>query len=191
MALRPSEMREEPSNPNPKGIVKSKFRKEHVLPKCQTSCTKLSGIPEIKLKVKFRYQRRTLDSFSCFSNNHYGFFDHQAKGTQKVRKSVNDIKMYFKQFFTFLERTFTFRISLFRATYRSSSPDAFTKKGVLLQVRSIFTEEYPCGTFAWMFSCKLSKYSQDTFLEKHLWMTASVYMKVNTACAYRHSPVQS
>ena len=49
--------------------------------------------------------------------------------------------MYFKQFFTFLEKA------------------VFTKKGVLLQVRSIFTEEYPCGSFAWMFPCKVSKYS--------------------------------
>ena len=29
-ALRPSEMQEESSNPNPKGIVKSEFRKEYV-----------------------------------------------------------------------------------------------------------------------------------------------------------------
>ena len=99
--------------------------------------------------------------------------------------------MYIKQFFNFLERTSTFIISLFRVIYRSSSSDVFTKKGFLLQVRSIFTEEFPRGTFAWMFICKLSNYSYNTFLEKHLWMTGSVYMKVNTACAYRHSPVQS
>ena len=67
--------------------------------------------------------------------------------------------MYFKQFFTFLERTFTFIISLFRAICRSSSPDVINKKGVLLQVRSICKEEYPCGTFAWMFSRKMAKYS--------------------------------
>ena len=34
MALHPSEMREDLSNPNPKGIVKSEFRKEYVFPKC-------------------------------------------------------------------------------------------------------------------------------------------------------------
>ena len=34
MALCPSEMREESANSNPKGIVKSEFRKEYVLPKC-------------------------------------------------------------------------------------------------------------------------------------------------------------
>ena len=33
-ALRPSKMREELPNPNPKGIVKSKFWKEYVLQKC-------------------------------------------------------------------------------------------------------------------------------------------------------------
>ena len=99
--------------------------------------------------------------------------------------------MYVKQFFTFLERSSTFIIALFRVIYRSKSSDVFSKKGVLLQVRSTFTEEFICGTFAWMFSCKLSNYSYNAFLEKHFWMTASVYMKVNTACAYRHSPVQS
>ena len=30
-------------------------------------------------------------------------------------------------------------------------------------------------------STLLCKYSQNTFLEKHLWVTASVYQKVNTA----------
>ena len=44
---------------------------------------------------------------SCFLNNHYGFwkltFGHLAKVMQKVRKSVYNIKRYFKQFFT-LER---------------------------------------------------------------------------------------
>ena len=72
--------------------------------------------------------------------------------------------MYFKQFFTFLERTSTFIISLFRVIYRSKSPDVFIKKGFLLQLRSIITEEYPCRTFPWMLSCKLAKYTH-TFLE--------------------------
>ena len=49
--LGPSEMREELSIPNPKGIVKFEFRKECVLPECQTPCTKLSGLPKIKLKI--------------------------------------------------------------------------------------------------------------------------------------------
>ena len=47
---------------------------------------------------------------------------------------------------------------------RSKSPHVFIKKGVLLQLRSIITEEYPCGTFPWMLSCKLAKYTH-TFLE--------------------------
>ena len=76
--------------------------------------------------------------------------------------------------------------------YRSSSPEVFSEKGVLLQICSIFTEEYSWShTFAWIFSCKLSKLFVEHFLEKHLWVTASVYMKVNAAYAYRHSPVQS
>ena len=82
----------------------------------------------------------------CFINNHYGFwkitFGYQAKVTQKVRKSVYNIKTYFKQFFNFLERTSTFIIALFRAIYRSSYPDVFTKKGVLLQVVFLFEEFY-------------------------------------------------
>ena len=69
---------------------------------------------------------------SCFINNHYGFwkltFGHQVKVTQKVRKSVYNIKRCFKQFFTFLERTSTFIIALFRAIYGSSYPDVFIKK---------------------------------------------------------------
>ena len=51
MALHPPEMREELPNPNPKEIVKSEFRKEYVLPKCKMSCTKVSGLPKIKLKI--------------------------------------------------------------------------------------------------------------------------------------------
>ena len=51
-----------------------------------------------------------------------------VKVTQKVRKSVYNIKRCFKQFFTFLERTSTFIIALFRAIYGSSYPDVFIKK---------------------------------------------------------------
>ena len=57
---------------------------------------------------------------SCFINNHYGLkkltFGYQAKVTQKNRKSVYNIKMYFKQFFTFLERISTIIIYLERYT---------------------------------------------------------------------------
>ena len=50
----------------------------------------------------------------CFISNHYGFFGHQVRVTQKVRKSVKNIKMYL--FFTFLDRTSTFIIYLERYT---------------------------------------------------------------------------
>ena len=100
----------------------------------------------------------------------------------------------------YLEPHLDFLTSVFKTIYRSSSPQVLYKKGVLLQICSIFIKEYTCRsvismklsyTFAWMFFCKLSKYSQNTFLEKHIWVTASVYMKVNTAYDCRHSLVQT
>ena len=122
-----------------------------------------------------RYQRRTYTpSFVLYQQPLRLLKTNLWPSSESHAKSVYNIKRYFKQFFTFLERTSTFIISLFRAIYRSSYPDVFTRKCVLLQLRSIVTEEYPCGTFACIFSCKLSKYSWNTFLEKHLWMTASV-----------------
>ena len=98
----------------------------------------------------------------CFINNHYGFwkitFGYQAKVTQKVRKSVYNIKTYFKQFFNFLERTSTFIIALFRAIYRSSYPDVFTKKGVLLQVVFLF-EEFSGWLLLYIFSMYLPAFT--------------------------------
>ena len=108
--------------------------------------------------MQFRYQRRIYTLLSCFINNHHG---HQAKVTHKVKKSVYNIEMYFKQFFICLERTSAFTTSIFRTIYRSSSPD--------LQICSIFTEEYSWRNFfAWMFSCKLSKW----FVEQLSWKKA-------------------
>ena len=98
----------------------------------------------------------------CFISNHYGFwkitFGYQAKVTQKVRKSVYNIKTYFKQFFNFLERTSTFIIALFRAIYRSSYPDVFTKKGVLLQVVFLF-EEFSGWLLLYIFSMYLPAFT--------------------------------
>ena len=98
----------------------------------------------------------------CFINNHYGFwkitFGYQAKVTQKVRKSVYNIKTYFKQFFNFLERTSTFIIALFRAIYRSSYSDVFTKKGVLLQVVFLF-EEFSGWLLLYIFSMYLPAFT--------------------------------
>ena len=139
-----------------------------------------------------RHQRRIYTLFFVFYQQPQLIFGYQAKVTYKVRKSVYNIEMYFKQFFTCLERTSTFITSIFRTIYRSSSPEVFSKKGVLLQICSIFTEEYSWShTFAWMFSCKLSKLFVEQLSWKKLWVTASVYMKVNAAYACRHSPVQS
>ena len=146
--------------------------------------------------MQLRYQRRIYTPSFVFYQQPLWLLKtnlgHQAKVTYKVRKSVFNIEIYFKQFFTCLERISTFITSIFRTIYRSSSPEVFFEKGVLLQICSIFAEEYSWShTFAWMFSCKLSKLFVEHFLEKHLWVTASGYMKVNAAYAYRHSPVQS
>ena len=62
----------------------------------------------------------------------------------KVTRGGYNIEIYFKQFFTCLERTSTFINSVFRAIYKSSSRYVLSEKSVLLQIRSIFTEEYPC-----------------------------------------------
>ena len=65
MALYPPEMREELSNPNPKGFVKSEFRKENVLPKCKMSCTKVSGLPKIKLKIAIQVPKTHIYTLFC------------------------------------------------------------------------------------------------------------------------------
>ena len=122
-----------------------------------------------------------------------------VKLTYKVRKSVFITEMYFKKFFTCLERTSTFITSIFRTIYRSSFPEVFSIKGVLLQTSSIFTEEHSCKSvisihFTLLHGCSpvnCLNYSHNIFLEKHHWVTASVYAKVNAASACRHSPNQS
>ena len=53
------------------------------------------------------------------------------------------MEIYFKGFFNYLEKTSTFITSIFRTIYRSGSPEVFSKNGVLLQICSTFTEEYP------------------------------------------------
>ena len=55
------------------------------------------------------------------------------------------MEFYFKGFFNYLEKTSTFitYIYIFRTIYRSGSPLVFSKNGVLLQICTIFTEEYP------------------------------------------------
>ena len=57
--------------------------------------------------------------------------------------------------------------------------------------RSMISIKVKSNVFAWMFSCKLTKYLQNIFLEKYLWVTVSVYMEVNKIDASRHSPVQN
>ena len=135
-----------------------------------TSCAKLSGLICVKLKIGIQVIKTYIyPLFRLLSTTIGGFwkltFAHQAKVTYKVRKSVYNIEMYFKQLFTRLKRTSKCITSIFRTIYRSSSPEVFRKKGVLLQICSIFTKEYSWRhTFAWIFSCKLSNYSQNIFL---------------------------
>ena len=127
----------------------------------------------IKLKIAIQGTKDVyIPTLSRFINNHCSFwkltFDHQAKVTSEVRKSVYNIEMDFKQFFTWLETTSVFITYILRTTCRSSSPELFSKKGVLLQICSIFTIEHSCShTFAWMFSRKLSK----LFVEHLFWKT--------------------
>ena len=70
-----------------------------------------------------------ISPLSRFINKHYGFwkltFGHQVKVTYKVRKSVYNIEMHFKQFFTYLERTSTFITSIIRTIYWTNSPEVF------------------------------------------------------------------
>ena len=84
---------------------------------------------------------------------------------------------------------------IFRVLYvsmnRSSHQEVFLGKGVL-KIYSKFKGEHPCRsaisikllckqfywnhTSAWVFSCKFAAYFQNTFSQKHLWMTASVWI---------------
>ena len=122
----------------------------------------------------------------CFINNHYGFwkitFGYQAKVTQKVRKSVYNIKTYFKQFFNFLERTSTFIIALFRAIYRSSYPDVFTKKrrsvtgsffvrGVLWVTASVYIQHVPTGIH--LFRVKIEKLESTNLINRSVSWTVN------------------
>ena len=121
---------------NARGIVESESKRNSKIqiPKG----IRPSEMLDVLHKSKWSNEKKTWDCNSgtkdahinpllCFINNHHDVFGHQRK-SPKVRKSINNIKMYFKQFFTFLQRTPTFIISLLKAIYRSSSPGAFTKK---------------------------------------------------------------
>ena len=128
-----------------------------------TSCAKLRGLLYRKLKIAIQVPKTYIYPLFCVLSTTTLVSKNwplatKRKGTYKGRKSVYNIEMYFKQFFTSLKRTSTFITIIFRALYRSSSPEVFSEKGVLPQICSIFTEEYSWShTFAWMFSCKLSK----------------------------------
>ena len=102
-----------------------------MLSKDQTFCANLSGLPDKKLKTQ-EPKTYITPSLSCFINNCYGFwnltFGHQAKVTYKVRKSVYNIEMYFKQISTCLEKTSAFITSTFRTIYISSLLEVLSKK---------------------------------------------------------------
>ena len=63
---------------------------------------------------------------------------------------------------------------------RMSSPDVFSQKSVLLQICCIFTEEYPYRS---VISVELNSH----FFMDDFFITASLYMEVNTADTSRHS----
>ena len=69
-------------------------------------------------------------------------------------------------------------------TFRRSHPEVFLGKGVL-KICSKFTGDHPCRsvisiklqsnhTSAWVFSCKLAAYFQNTFSYEHVWTAASL-----------------
>ena len=127
-----------------------------------TSCAKLSSLLYIKLKIAIQVPKTYIYTPS------FVFYPQPLWLLNKVRKSVYNTEMHFKHLFTCLERNSTFITSIFRTIYRNSSPEVFSKKDVLLQICSIFTEEYSWShTFAWMFTSKLSK----SFVEHLSWKT--------------------
>ena len=71
--------------------------------------------------MQFRYQRHTYTPSFVFYRKPLWFlkatFAHQAKVTQKVRKSASNIKMYFEQFFIFLQKISTFITFLLKKVF--------------------------------------------------------------------------
>ena len=66
--------------------------------------------------MQFTHQRRTsTPSFVLYQQRLWLLKTNLWPSSESHAKSVYNIKRYFKQFFTFLERTSTFIISLFRA----------------------------------------------------------------------------
>ena len=87
------------------------------------SWAKLSSLLDIRLKIAVQIPKTYIyPSFVFYQQLLKTNISDQAKVLYKVRKSGYNIEMYFKQFFTCLERTSTFIIaSIFRTIYRSSS----------------------------------------------------------------------
>ena len=126
---------------NARGIVESETERNRKIriPKGIRPSKMLDVLHKVKayrkwnLKLQFRYQRRMYTPSFVFYQQPLRLlkthlWPSSESHVKKIRKSVYNIKRYFKQFFTSLERTFTFIISLFRAIYRSSYADVFTKK---------------------------------------------------------------
>ena len=134
-----------------------------------TSCAKLSDQLHIKLKVAIQVLKTYI---VCFINNYYSFwkltFGHQAKIMYKVRNSILlNWNVFQTVFYMLIEKTSTFVTSIFRTTYRSSSLEVLSKKGVLLHVCCVFTEEYSWShIFSWIFSCKLCKFFVEQIYRK-------------------------
>ena len=99
-----------------------------------------------------------------------------SENTYKFWQSVYNIKTYFKQFFTCLERTSTFITSMFRTIYRSSSPDVFSKKDVQL---SEVTLLHKCSPVNWL-NIRGTPFLKATsgWLLLHIWK----WIKTRTRC---------
>ena len=89
---------------------------------CMTSCTKIA------IEKPKTYICNT--PLLCFINNNH------TSGLAKIMFKVRRGFLH-AQYFTCLWRTYV------KNVYRRSSPEVFSKKGILLQICCIFTEEYP------------------------------------------------
>ena len=109
-------------------------------------------------------------SFVFFRQPHWLLKTNFSPSSETRIKSSKKCLYYlnvFQTVFTCLERTSTFITSILRTIYRSSFPELFSIKGVLscryvayLQKNThakVWFQYIWSHTFAWMFSCKLSK----------------------------------
>ena len=129
-----------------------------------------------------------------------GKFWNQVKLAYKVRKSIFIIKMYFKVFYLLRENLYIHNLYILNNIRKQFSGRILYKRGSRADMwhiyRRILMQKCDFNTFevTLLYGCSPANclnYSYNIFLEKHHWVTASVYMKVNAAYAGGHAPNQS